>query len=365
MNIMSICDSADVLSVIRIIKIVITIIKIAVPIILILSLLLNYMSAVKSNDDNLLAAANKSTIPKLTAAILVFFIPTFVNILADVVSFNSDSYSNCISNANSEHISELIVNDAKIYLSLAKKTLTRADYNIAISKVKKIKDDSEREKYSAELKEIEEEIKKKEEEERKKREEQSNRGGSLEEVGDIPLGVSGSVENVLGVVYYNQCDKRWGNIKYDSGGATLCSSSCGYTSFAMIAAGLNNDMTINPYTVIKHMRNIKDGELTHRGYGAAPWGEIANNNKISKYNLSAQKISRSQIESSLNAGKPVLILVPGHYMVLSKSSAGNVVLLDPFTGWGSKSKKSGEYRSVSDIEKIYGAISSAAAYSRK
>lgn len=364
MNIMSICDSADVLSVIRIIKIVITIIKIVVPIILIISLYLNYMNAVKSNDDNLLAAANKSAIPKIIAALLVFFIPTFVNILADVVSFNRDSYSNCISNANNEHISELIINDAKIYLALVKKSLNRADYSVAVSKIKKIKDYTVREKLSAELKQVEEEIKKKEEEERKKREELSSIGGGVEEIGDIPLGVSGSVENILGVVYYNQCDSRWGNIKYDSGGATLCSSSCGYTSFAMIAAGLNNDITINPYTVIKHMRNINDGELTHRGYGAAPWGEIANNSKTAKYNLSAQKISRSQIESSLNAGKPVIALVPNHYIVLSKSRSGNVVLLDPFTGWGSKSKKSGEYRSVSDIEKIYGNISAAAAYSR-
>ena len=74
MSIMSICDNVDVLSVLRIVKIVITIIKIVVPILLILSLSFKYLSAVKSNDSDLLAKANKSAITVIIAAILVFFI---------------------------------------------------------------------------------------------------------------------------------------------------------------------------------------------------------------------------------------------------------------------------------------------------
>ena len=389
MLVMNICDNADILSVIRIIKIVITIIKVVVPIILILSLSINYLNAVKSNDFDALAKANKSMVPKIIAAVLVFYIPTFVNIIADISSFDRNNYTKCISNANKEYIRELVISDAKIYLNFAKQSLKRTDLMLAENKVRKVREEGSRKELEKELSEIEKSIKekeKKEEEEKEKQKQEwarqqqgnSSSGSSGGTSGgssgggntNFQLGVSGNVDNVMGVYYYKQCDDRWKNIKYDIGGgsnggpATLCSSSCGYTSFAMIAAGLNNDTSINPYSVIKYMRNIKDGELTRRGYGAASWNEIANNSRIGYYNLTCQEVKKSQIEDFLKAGKPVIALVPGHYVVFSYSSRGNVVLLDPYVNWADKRKKSGEYKSVSDIEKIYGNVRKAYAYSK-
>ena len=60
---LDICDNADIMSILRIIKIAILIIRIIVPILLIVSLALNYMNAVKSNDADMLSKANKSSIP--------------------------------------------------------------------------------------------------------------------------------------------------------------------------------------------------------------------------------------------------------------------------------------------------------------
>ena len=68
--------------------------------------------------------------------------------------------------------------------------------------------------------------------------------------------------------------------------------------------------------------------------------------------------------SSLQAGKPVVILVPGHYMTLSISSNGKVVLLDPFTNWADSRRRVGEFNSLSEITNIYGGISWAAAYEK-
>ena len=68
--------------------------------------------------------------------------------------------------------------------------------------------------------------------------------------------------------------------------------------------------------------------------------------------------------NSLRNNHPVIILVPGHYMALSISNNGNVVLMDPYTKWSNKSKKSGEYKSISEIEHIYGSVTWAAAYSK-
>ena len=52
------------------------------------------------------------------------------------------------------------------------------------------------------------------------------------------------------------------------------------------------------------------------------------------------------------------------FEVINPNKNGNVVLLDPFKGWANPNKKSGEYKSVSDIEAIYGSIQRAAAYSK-
>ena len=382
--VMSICDNADVLSVLRVVKIVINIIKIVVPIMLMLFLMIDYMKAIKNNDADALSKTNQLAVKKVIAVLLIFFIPTFVGLIVNISGHNPESYTACLQGATRENINTILVSDAKVYLKKAQKSLKRGDYNVAVTSAAKIKDNSSKEAIFKELEELEKKISEKEKQEKEERERAAREamealtgtltgtttGGGGGGSRPISPGVSGSVDNVMGVVWYQQCDSRWKNIEYDIGGgpnnthATVCSSACGYTSFAMIAAGLNKDLSINPYSVIKYMRNISDGQLTQRGYGAASWNEIAGNDMIKHYNLSATFISTSEIEANLKAGKPVIALVPGHYIVLSYSANGNVVLLDPFVGWANQYKKSGEFKSVRDIEAIYGSISRAAAYSK-
>ena len=210
-----------------------------------------------------------------------------------------------------------------------------------------------------------EEARKKNEEEAKKLQQQQQQQGS-----NIPPGGSKNVDNALGLPYYNQCDSRWKNIQYDIGGgpngtpATLCSSSCGYTSLSMVVAGLTKDSNINPYTIVKFLRNINDGELTRRGYGAASFDELISSRLTTKYGIKGTKISASNIESSLRAGKPVVILIPGHYMTLSISTNGKIVLLDPYTNWRDSRRRVGEFNSLSEITNIYGNVQWAAAYEK-
>ena len=366
MMILHICDLPDVLSVFRILNIVITIIKIVVPIILIVSLSINYLNAVKSNDYDALAKANKQLVPKIIAVVLIFYIPIFVDIIAGISYFDDGNYKKCLDNANKEYISSLIDTEARMALNVVKESSSSSDYYDALAKINKIKDAELRSSMMKELEALKPNIK-------------NNSGGTPGTNNnnnniniDISPGSSGSIYNSLGIIYYNQCDKRWGNIEYDIGGgtsenghATVCSSGCGYTSFAMIAASLNNNFSINPYDVIKSMRNIKDGELTQRGYGSASWNEICGSSIVSsKYNLKCEYIKKNKIMDALNEGKPVIINVPQHYMVLSLNSSGKIVLIDPNTRWADSRKKSGEYNSISEIEDIYGAISVAGAYTK-
>lgn len=90
MYLLGICDNADIIKLLGIIKVIIIGICAAVPIILIVSLSLNFAKAIKLGEDEL-AKAKKNAIPKIIAAVLIFFIPMFVTIVISVASGNSET----------------------------------------------------------------------------------------------------------------------------------------------------------------------------------------------------------------------------------------------------------------------------------
>ena len=140
MWVLNICNNADVLSIMRIVKIVILIIKISVPIILLLSLMIGYLRAVKDHDDDALNKVNKSAVAKIIAALLVFFIPDLVNTIADAVDVNKNSYISCIKLATTESINQALYDTALERVHTARNTLSKGDYNSAVTAVNNIKE---------------------------------------------------------------------------------------------------------------------------------------------------------------------------------------------------------------------------------
>ena len=140
--ILSICSNPQVLEVMRIINIIILIIKIAVPILLILAGMITLMKTIKVGNDDLLAKAKKQLISNSIAAIVIFLIPTFVNILVKVSDTNNQ-YRDCLY-ADTEVISNAYVSRAEELLSSAEKSKTYNDYYAAKDAVSKIKDENER-----------------------------------------------------------------------------------------------------------------------------------------------------------------------------------------------------------------------------
>ena len=135
--ILSVCDVPEILEVMSIVKIIITIIKIIVPIILILSLMFDYASATLSSDKDSLSKKGKLTINKAIALVLVFLIPTFVNILTNLVIPNF-SYSDCINNATSSGIKVSYEKVMKQYMDEAKSKMDMASYLVARDYLKHI-----------------------------------------------------------------------------------------------------------------------------------------------------------------------------------------------------------------------------------
>ena len=153
MTILNICDNGDVLSILRIIRIAITIIRIVVPILLIISISITLLNAVKDKENDLVSKALKSIVIKIIAAILVFMIPTFVNLLANISS-KDETYLSCIKSATHENIIAAYRLQAEKLIDTVTKTLTKSDYNIAKSMISKIKDDGIQAELNAELEEV-------------------------------------------------------------------------------------------------------------------------------------------------------------------------------------------------------------------
>ncbi len=140
--ILSICSNPQVLEVMRIINMVILIIKIAVPILLILTGMITLMSTIKTGNDDLLAKAKKQLISNSIAAIVIFLIPTLINVIVKISDTNNE-YRDCLY-ADTEIISNAYVSRANELLSSAEKSKTYNDYYAAKDAVSKIKDENEK-----------------------------------------------------------------------------------------------------------------------------------------------------------------------------------------------------------------------------
>ncbi len=381
MSILNICEDADVLSVIKIIKLIIDSFRIIVPILLLVSLSIDFLKATASHDSDMLKKASKLAITKGIAVVIIFFVPTIVNMIILTAS-NDDTYKVCLENATTENINAAYTIKAGKLMDIAEEKVSFTSYYAAKRAVKRIVDDDLRHEYEAKLEElkvildakslvnkakaslskkdyqkavsavdaledgeIKEELKKELEAIARRMSKNTKEYSSTGTTGHGASIGNGYIDNALGIPYYNQCDTRWGDIAYSAGGgfnggpATFCSSSCGYTSFAMIAAGLSSDMTITPPTVVYKLRGISPGQLSSKSYGAASPDEMRSN--ASYYGLKYEDLKSlglSQDDAAMkaiNENKAIVVNLPGHYVVLAPSTKANqIVLLDPF--WGNR-----------------------------
>ncbi len=156
--VLSICTNPEVLSVMKYVKIVIDIIRIVVPIALIIALMVSFARAVAGKGDDELSNSLKSSVNKILAAVIVFLIPTFVNVIIATLDAKSIDFASCLNNATDENIRIAYNKQAETYVAIANESLLRADYNAAISKVNRLKDAEEQKKLQAQLEEIKEKV---------------------------------------------------------------------------------------------------------------------------------------------------------------------------------------------------------------
>ena len=148
--ILSICDNPSVLSVIDIIKTIIQIIRIAVPIILILSCMISYMKAIKDDDE--LAKTSKLIVNKVISAVLIFLIPTFVNIIGYVTG--SEDFKECLHFGSNNSVTNVYEDKINELIDKVKETGDYNDYLNLKNYLNQIRDRKIRDKYDPILEEI-------------------------------------------------------------------------------------------------------------------------------------------------------------------------------------------------------------------
>ena len=166
--ILSVCTNPEILQVTKYVKLVIDIIRIVVPIALIITIMASILEVVGGKVDDELSHVLKSSVNKILAAILIFLVPTFVNIIFETLDAKSIDFASCLNNATAEKIDAAYVIRAQNYVETANETLLRGDYNIAKGMVTNLKNESEKASLNEQLDVIEKKIAEREEEEKKK-----------------------------------------------------------------------------------------------------------------------------------------------------------------------------------------------------
>lgn len=165
--ILQICDNPTVLSVMRIVNIAILIIKIAVPILLILTGMITLLKTIKVGEEDSLAKAKKQLINNAIAAVVIFFVPTFVNVLVKV-SLTNGEYKDCLNNTSTEVINQKYYDIAVNSISKAESSSKYNDYYDAVNKINNIKDTDTKNALKKRLDNVKDIIDKKIEENNKK-----------------------------------------------------------------------------------------------------------------------------------------------------------------------------------------------------
>lgn len=154
--ILSICSEPKILEIMKYVNIFISIIRVVVPIILIFSVSLKFISVIKIGDEDNLNKVKKSVLNNVIAAVIIFLIPNIINIIIKLTFPNSD-YKNCI-NVSEEVITSAYEEKIEKLVAMSEESLSIYDYNNAYLYLKNIKDENKRNEYVERLIEVKEQI---------------------------------------------------------------------------------------------------------------------------------------------------------------------------------------------------------------
>ena len=142
MYILEICEDPAILNLILFIKSLIEMISMVVPIILIVMVTIDLVKIMMGNSDKALKSATKSMLNRIIAAVIVFFVPTIVNIVLVNVEEDRVEKSACWTNATEAKIEYY----SQIYEANKASEKQKKQEQILANNKKRDKEDQERKK---------------------------------------------------------------------------------------------------------------------------------------------------------------------------------------------------------------------------
>ncbi len=297
---MDMCDSSVILYTVYVIKTMAFIILIVAVIFLMISLTARCIKAIitDANIPNLLKDMSK----KIIATLILFFIPSIINFSLDLIEENGhEQYTACVTNANLEYIKERREQE-----ELAKQAEKEQEEQLMKQKIKEAE------------------------------EKRNNSSGNT----IIPRPDPIQTENyATEIKYYSQIIP---GVNFCNPGHSMGGYACGPTSLAMIIATFTN-----PAYTPTDMRNYicnKQGTIPHTEGSGLAHVAFTNAKMLSDYNLNVETLfdygslkayndaDGAKVLASVQAGKGVIVNVPGHYVVLGPNpscSKNEVYLYDP------------------------------------
>lgn len=292
------CSNADILKVVYLIKIVVTAIQVAVPIILIVTISLDFAKGMK--DAKAPGEILHGCIYRLIAAVVIFAIPLLVKIILTVMG-NSTFFSSCWNNADSSSLTM-----KPVYVQPP------------------VQDDSSSSSSSSSSG-------------------TSNKNSEYTDANSHKNSING-----IRYMLYNQADPRWGKVKY-SNGKTIAEIGCLLTAMSVVSSSANSKVTplyafetkANNY----YMTNAIP-KLAGSGNFTCKVGSITHDSIVNQLKKGSVAIIMVKAASSFTSSQ--------HYMALiDVTSDGKQIYVGNSYGSGSGSGRSGWFNSKTVLTDVH------------
>ena len=255
MYILSLCDVEEVQQILGIVKMIVDFIKIIVPIILMVSAMITLMLDIKAGNEDALAKSKKLLINKAIAAVLIFFVPTLVDLVLNLAAGETE-YKKCFNVSSAAPTNKTSINNASTYLTSAESSLDRKDYNKAYDAINKLEDETLKNEYLSRLEKLDELIKENEKTSKTTRTTRritTNNGGYENNSGNITITTrrntttnrtttKASNKQVAGSYYLGDSRTVGMSSTLDSNEKSIAKVGGNYTDFITHSSSLKNEL---------------------------------------------------------------------------------------------------------------------------
>lgn len=342
--IFAICNDPKILELALMSKTTISLLQFIAPLGVIIFAGLDILKAVTAKDQDGIRKQINHIPKRLIAMVVLFFVPTFVDLTMNVVD-STFEYTSCFTAASHENIENLYIDMANERLAKVKAYIGQEEWksNEAYALLDKaklaiinIKDEKTRIELEKKVDVLKVTIKQKEDKEKQdaiiKTELEldldaynpPDNGGTMPGNPSNPTPSPGTGS----LPYYNQCDSRWGSQTFYTG--SYCRQSCGATSLAMVVSGIGNNSNAIPTVIGDKMKSmgLPATFVSHNAF--------TNSSFLGYFGIKGTRINGSDKTTVLNAfrthlnqGHPIICNLPGHYVVVDHFKDGKFHVLDP------------------------------------